>query len=83
MARWLPYRAGVTSADLKPEQVQALQQTLARQLRYLHRLCARMQRLRFPLDDPLVKTAMHAREAVQALHNRATDLNRQRVNSPA
>ena len=58
----------MTSADLKREQVEALSRTLGRNLRYLNRLCARMQRLRFPIDDPLWQSAAAAREAMQRLY---------------
>jgi hypothetical protein len=66
----------VTSSDLKPEQVQALAKSLGRQLRYLNRLCARMQRLRFPTEDPLVQSATAARLALQRLYTEAYSAGR-------
>ena len=48
-----------------------LQQTLRRQLQYLNRLCARMQRLGFPLEDPLCHPAQRARDALQDLYTAA------------
>ena len=59
------------SSHLKPEQVARLQATLGKQLRYLNRLCARMQRLSFPLDDPLCQPAHRARDAMQDLYTAA------------
>jgi hypothetical protein len=65
------YRNRVTSSDLKREQVEALARTLGRNLRYLNRLCARMQRLRFPMDDPVCQAAHQAREAMHKLYTEA------------
>ncbi len=62
------YDAGVDSSHLTAEQVAKLQLTLARDLRYLNNLCARMQTLRFPPDDALCRAAHRARDAMQDLH---------------
>lgn len=56
------------SSDLTPEQAMRLRATLGRSLRYLNRLCARTQRLGFPLDDPLCQVAHRARDAMQDLY---------------
>lgn len=58
----------MTSADLTPEQAQRLRLAIARQLRYLNRLCGRLQSLRFPVEDPLCAAALRARNAMQDLH---------------
>ena len=41
---------------------------IGRQLRYLNKLCGRMQRMTFPVDDPLSQRATDARNAVQSLY---------------
>jgi hypothetical protein len=56
------------SRQLKAEQIQKLAAVLGRQLRYLNRLCVRMQRLSFPVDDPLSQRAIAARNALQSLY---------------
>jgi hypothetical protein len=58
----------VTSRDLQPHQIEKLKSHLRRQLSYLNRLCGRMQRLGFPIDDPLVRGGTVARNAVQDLY---------------
>jgi hypothetical protein len=58
----------MNSQDLTPRQAEALRQTIGRQLRYLNRLCARAQALRWPLDDPVVTAAQAARNALQDLY---------------
>jgi hypothetical protein len=40
---------------------------VARDLRFLNRVCARMQQLRFPVNDPLWREAQRARNAMQNL----------------
>ena len=61
----------MTSADLSPQQALQLRAAIARQLRYLTRLCARMHRLQFPVEDPLCATATRARDCLQDLHTMA------------
>lgn len=60
----------MTSNDLKPQQASQLRQILARQLRFLNKLVDRMNALGFPPDDPLMRDAAAARNAVQDLHVR-------------
>ena len=55
------------SSGLQPEQARLLASHVAKELRYLNKLCARMQRLGFPTDDPLVQAGTRARNAVQDL----------------
>lgn len=57
--------------DLTPQQAERLKTVVARELRFLNRLCARMQQLQFPLDDPVWLAASAARNAVQDLHTAA------------
>ena len=57
----------MTSADLKPEQIARRRREIGRQLRYHNRLCARMQRLGWPLDDTVAREAARARNALQDL----------------
>jgi hypothetical protein len=59
----------VDSTDLKAEQVARLKASLLKQLNYLNKLCSRMQRLGWPLDDPLCRAAMRARIAAQDLYS--------------
>jgi hypothetical protein len=59
------------SRRLKAEQVERLTAVLARQLRYLNQLCSRMQKLNFPVDDPLAQRAIAARNAMQSLYAEA------------
>ena len=49
-------------------QTARLRQLVARNLRFLSRLCGRMARLGFPPADPLYRAALNARNAVQGLH---------------
>lgn len=56
------------SRKLEAQQVERLAAVLGRQLRYLNRLCTRMQRLSFPVEDPLATRAIAARNAMQALY---------------
>jgi hypothetical protein len=59
---------GMTEADLKPEQVERLAAIVGRELRFLNRLCDRMNRLGFPPDDPLFRAAMLARNGMHGLN---------------
>jgi len=61
----------VTSDDLTPGQAERLKATLGRHLRFLNRLCGRMQQLQFPLDDPLWQAAAAARNAAQDVYTAA------------
>lgn len=56
------------SSHLTRQQAERLRADIARQLVYLNKLCARMQSLRWPLDDPVCREALQARNAVQALY---------------
>ena len=72
-ARRLPSRqtaikCGVDSSHLQPEQIAQLRRVVGRDLRFLNNLCARMQSLRFPVDDPLCRAALTARDAMQDLY---------------
>ena len=58
----------MTSANLRPEQAHKLMASVGRQVQYLNRLCARMDRLRFPPDDPLWRAAIKARDAARELY---------------
>jgi hypothetical protein len=58
----------VDSSHLTPEQVARLKSTAGRSLRYLNRLCERMQRLAFPIDDLLCQAGHRARDAMQDLY---------------
>lgn len=62
------YLAGVDSSDLTPEQVERLRATVGRQLRFLNKLCARMQKLRWPVEDQVCRDGLRARDAVQDLY---------------
>jgi hypothetical protein len=46
-----------------------LKEEIGRQLQYLNRLCARMQSLRWPVDDPVCRAATTARNALQDLYS--------------
>lgn len=54
-------------SELTQDQIERVEATIARQLRYLNNLCNRMTRLRFPPDDLLVRAATEARCRVQDL----------------
>jgi len=58
----------VDSRELTVSQAGRLREQVARELRYLGRLCARMQALGFPPGDPLFAAANKARNALQELH---------------
>ena len=57
----------MNSGDLTAEQARRLREAIGRQLRYLNKLCARMQRLGWPVEDPVCKAASAARDATQDL----------------
>lgn len=57
----------MTSSDLTPAQASAIKTTVGRQLRYLTRLCDRINRLGWPIDDPLRLAAEEARKRTQDL----------------
>jgi hypothetical protein len=59
---------GMKSSDLPPEKIARFREQIARQLRYHNRLCARMQRLGWPLDDPIVREGLRVRDALQDLY---------------
>ena len=59
------------STRLNPEQVDKLIADIGRQLRYLTRLCERMQKLKWPIDDPLCVAIYDARSATERLLARA------------
>jgi hypothetical protein len=58
----------MTSDDVTPVQVRQLQDRVARRLRFLNRLVARMNALGFPPEDPLIRGAVKARNAMQDQH---------------
>lgn len=61
----------MNSTDLPEKQAEALRDQVASRLRWLNRLCERMQRTGFPPDDPLYFAALRARGAVQDLMSAA------------
>jgi hypothetical protein len=56
------------SSMLTTEQATKLRAIVSRDLRFLNRLCDRMQRLQFPPADPLYAAATKARNSLQELH---------------
>jgi hypothetical protein len=72
----------VRCEDLKPEQVARLCADLAGHARYLNRLCARMERLGFPVSDPLYARAISGRNTAEALLSCAGDIGKPRVTPP-
>jgi hypothetical protein len=67
---------GMTSADLSPAQADRLRADLGRQLRYLNKLCARMQAQRWPLEDLVCRETLRARDAMQELVRAAASAGR-------
>ena len=59
---------GMKPADLPPQKIARFREQIGRQLRYHNRLCARMQRLGWPLDDPIVREGLRVRDALQDLY---------------
>lgn len=57
----------MTSDDLSPEQARQVNEVAGRQLRYVNRLVRRMEQLRFPPDDALLRAALRAQDALQGL----------------
>jgi hypothetical protein len=60
--------AGVQSANLTPEQAARIVAQVRPMLAYLRRLVKRMDKRRFPSDDPLFRVALNAHDAVHELH---------------
>jgi hypothetical protein len=60
--------AGVYSADLTPAQAESLVRQIRPMLGYLNRLVKRMNKRRFPSDDPLFRSALTAYDAIHELH---------------
>jgi len=58
----------MTSDDLQSEQALQVMATVRRRLQYLNRLVERMQALRFPPHDPMLRAALRAQDAMQELH---------------
>jgi hypothetical protein len=54
--------------EITPAQADALKCRLVTHLRFLNRLCDRLNALSVPPDDPLVLAAHRARESMQDLH---------------
>jgi hypothetical protein len=54
--------------DITPEQAEKLQPIIARYLRFLNRLCQRMDRLSVPPSNDVKMAALKARDATQELH---------------
>ena len=63
--------SGMDSTHLTRQQADKLRADIRRQLAYLNKLAARMQALRWPLDDPVCREALRARDAVQSLYTAA------------
>jgi hypothetical protein len=63
--------AEVDSTHLTRQQAEKLAANLGRMLRYVNKLCGRMQQLRFPLEDPVCREALRARSAIQGLYTAA------------
>src|SRR5690348_898619 len=61
------YSVGVDSSNLTPTQAARVGAQIGRHLRYLNRLCARVQQVGFPPNDPLFYAAMRARNEAQGL----------------
>ena len=59
------------SRNLTHKQACYLLTDVGRMLHYLNALCGRMQQLRWPLEDPVCREAMEAREAMQRLYTAA------------
>lgn len=55
------------STDLKPGEIDALDEVVSRQLRFAEKLCARMEQLRFSHSDPVFAAAVQARESIREL----------------
>jgi hypothetical protein len=66
-----PGRAAADSSHFEPEQIEAMLRELERHLRYLNNLCSRMEKLRFPDDDPLWQEAHAAKLAAQRVFDAA------------
>src|SRR5207237_7697457 len=62
------YRPRMIAEQLTHEQVDRLTNQIGQHLRYLNRLCKRMDRTHWPVDDPLRRRAIDARNAMQALY---------------
>ena len=62
------YVAIMRSRDLTTAQAEALMKQVGRRLRYLGRLCERMNQRGFPPNDELFKAATKAYEALHELH---------------
>ena len=58
----------MTSDDLHVDRAIRLMAQVGRQLRWLDRLCRRMDQLGFPPDDSLRQAALAARSTMQDLH---------------
>jgi hypothetical protein len=58
----------MTSRDMTREQAERLKESAGRQLRYLTRLCQRIQKLAWPVDDPVRLAALKGRDAAQDLY---------------
>jgi hypothetical protein len=53
---------------ITPAQANRLRQIIARDLRFVGRLCERMRMLHFPPNDPLYAAALRAHHSLQELH---------------
>jgi hypothetical protein len=56
------------SNDLTPEQAEALVRNIRPMLGYLNQLVKRMNKRRFPSDDPLFRSTLTAYDAIHELH---------------
>lgn len=61
------YRPTMNSRHLHADQVAKLRASVGRDLQYLNKLCERAKTLGWPDDDDLVRSAIRARDATQAL----------------
>jgi hypothetical protein len=76
----------MTSDDLSPEQCDALSKQIGLMLSYLGRLSKRMEKARFPHDDPLRVLVSRAEDAVHRLridvHYRSVEARRKAADKP-
>lgn len=70
------------SSNLTPEQADQLRQVIGRQLRYLNKLCGRMQIKGWPLDDPICAASLSARDAIQKLFTACQGAGQRRMKMP-
>ena len=64
----------MTTEDLKPHQRAQLAAIVTRHGIFYERLAKQMERLGFPLADPVYQRAVHARNAIDALRTLIIDI---------